>query len=273
MEGTKKTATIKKETEKPLDTTEADAEGKLPKRPSLAEKLLVRVIIVILILILVGVFLFWYWYLKKESPLPLEETASTSTEETVPGSTEIETLSLLSFEKTESLEISQLQELPTALDQLSRQEYEENKLTRITIKNLKNNKWVNLKEFLQAFQIEAPENIYLETEDFNLFLYSQSTGSRIGIITKTKEKDLLKTTLDSWEEAIEENFDNLFSLMGKEKPATISYFKNANYKDLSFRYQTFAENDLGFCYLISDNFFVITSSYESMEKIINKLYE
>ena len=222
---------------------------------------------------MVGVFLFWYWYLKEESAPQPEETAPISREGIIPDSTETETPSLLSFEKTESLEISQFQELSTVLDRLSKQEREEDKLVRITIKNLENDKWIDLKEFLQTFQVEAPENVYLETENFNLFIYSQSTGNRIGIITKIKKKDLLEITLSSWEETIEKDFDNLFSLMGKEKPATVSHFKDTDYEGFPFRYQTFAENDLGFCYLISDDFLVITSSYKSMKEIINKFHE
>jgi hypothetical protein len=75
-------------------------------------------------------------------------------------------------------------------------------------------------------------------------------------------------------------------LMGKEGPALIPIFRDANYKGVVFRYQTFSKEDLGICYSIlqqaqddeftesiSEDFLVFTSSYESMTKVIDKLYE
>ena len=63
--------------------------------------------------------------------------------------------------------------------------------------------------------------------------------------------------------------------MGKEEPAIIPYFRDASvskeYKGPNFRYKTLVSIDLGICYLVLDDYFVFTSSWQSMEKVINRL--
>ena len=158
---------------------------------------------------------------------------------------------------------------------------------QILIKNLENEQWLSFKEFLEGFQIKTPEGFYQGLgEDFTLFAYSQATDKRLGFIIKIGEKENFKNLLESWEETMEEDFGNLFFLMGKEGSALIPIFRDANYKGVVFRYQTFSKKDLGICYSIfqqtqdgeltepiSEEFFIFTSSYESMTKVIDKLYE
>jgi len=87
------------------------------------------------------------------------------------------------------------------------------------------------------------------------------------------EKEALENILSSWEKTLETDSENLFVLMGKEGPALAPDFRDANYQGTFFRYQTFSKEDLGACYSITDDFFILTSSYESMTKIIDKLYD
>ena len=61
--------------------------------------------------------------------------------------------------------------------------------------------------------------------------------------------------------------------MEKEKVSPTPHFNDIEYKDLVFRHQVLSQEGLGFCYLISNKFFIFTSSRESMEKIIDKIYE
>ncbi|MBZ9571736.1 hypothetical protein KJA15_00120 [Patescibacteria group bacterium] len=72
---------------------------------------------------------------------------------------------------------------------------------------------------------------------------------------------------------MEEDFQNFFTMLGKTGPALVPFFKDANYKGVSFRLQAFTREDLGICYLLPDDFFVFSSSGENLIKTIDKLTE
>jgi len=69
--------------------------------------------------------------------------------------------------------------------------------------------------------------------------------------------------------------NSFFELQGKDGPGIVSYFRNAKdvsgYNGLNFRYQTLTTNDLGICYFLSDDYFILTSSWNSMERVLKKL--
>ena len=170
--------------------------------------------------------------------------------------------------------MSQISDLYPSLDQFLQEDFEEETFTKVIIKNLEVDEWISFKEFLENLQVNTPEDFYQQLgEDSTLFIYSQATGKRLGFIIKLNEDSDLERILELWEATMESDFENLFLLLGKEGPALVPDFRDANYKGVVFRYQTFSEEDLGICYTISEGFFVITSSYESMTKVIDKLNE
>ena len=78
-------------------------------------------------------------------------------------------------------------------------------------------------------------------------------------ISKIKEGESLslENSLKTWEASAEKDMENLFVLMGKEKPALVPYFKNGEYNGFNFRYQTISKNDLGEVYsIINENNFI-----------------
>ena len=140
--------------------------------------------------------------------------------------------------------------------------------------DLEDNEWLSFKKLLENLQIEVPEDLYSKLDkDFTLFVYAQTTGRRIGFVIEIKEEEGLQDILTSWENRMEEDFNDLYILMNKEGPALNTDFKSANYEGAVFRYQTFSKEDLGICYAISKELFIFTSSYESMVKVISKINE
>lgn len=67
---------------------------------------------------------------------------------------------------------------------------------------------------------------------------------------------------------MEKDTENLFSLLGKEGPALTPYFRTSFYKEVGFRFLTISKADFGICYAWFDDYFVLTSSFESMKKAI-----
>jgi hypothetical protein len=269
---------------KPVVSGEAEMSKKkdLPKKPSLFQKVAVRLVITFLILVIVGTAIFWYWYLREE-PLPPEKIAPPVEE--APPPVEEEPLpikgvslgiqaSLISTKETKTLETVNLTELPAILNQFLEEDIEEGVFNQILIKNLENDQWLSFKELLNSFQIEAPEGFYQSLgENFTFFVYSQEKNKRLGFIIEIEDKESLKTLLKSWERTMEQDLEDFFILLGKEGPALISSFRDANYEGTVFRYQTFSKEDLGACHSISEDLFIFTSSYKSMTKVIDKLHE
>ena len=184
--------------------------------------------------------------------------------------------SLFSVAKEKLLKISSLGEIPSLLSQTLQTQEDKGRFIRLIIENSKNNTVVGLKEFFKALSIKVPDDFYQDlNNDFTLFVYSQDQGNRLGFMAKVNNQSGLKNLLRNQEPKMENEFQPFFVLMGKKKPALVSYFKNASsvrgYTGPNFRYQTINRYDLGILYLTSADYFVFTSSWNSMMGIIKKL--
>ncbi|MBU0476811.1 hypothetical protein KKB68_02275 [Patescibacteria group bacterium] len=255
--------TPKNEIEQP--SSPPDILRPLPIKPSLKEKIWVRILIGAIIFTFLSIGLtFAYWFLAIREPSSPPQTPE-------PPSIEKPTIiipsSLLSTETTETLEIEAPGEIPEALVQLLKKDFGEEKLTRVLIKNPKENKIIGLKEFFEAFQVKTPEGFYEKlNNDFTLFIYSLDGKNNLGFVAKIEQKQNLANFLKIWEETIEEDTENLFSTLGKEKPALAPYFKQTAYKNITIRYQTFSKDDFGICYSLFDDYLIFTTSLESIKK-------
>jgi len=249
------------------------------KKPSLFEKIFIRLIISLILLGAIGLlFAFWYWYLEIRKapsvpPPPVEEVIPEKPEVIPEEKPEvIIPPPLISVEATETLEISTKEEIPEMINQILTKELKEGSFNQILIKNVSENKLISLSEIFEAFQIKTPENFSQKLgENYTLFIFSQKAGKRVGLIVEIKEKDGLSDLLKSWEPSMEKDFENLFTLLGKEEPALSPHFKDGNYEEVSFRFQTFTRQDLGICYGIFNDYFLFASSWESLTKTIDKL--
>ncbi len=289
----------------------------VPQKPSLREKLWIRVSIFSLVLILLaGVGTFWYWYFKiknqppppsgcsenKDCPTgyycgsnnvcveisikkcdsnndcpekyicgPEKACVEAPTDIVIPDS-------LFLVESTRTLSISKPDELRPLLLQTIKEDQNVNEFKRVVIKNTSEKKVLNLREFINALQIRVPTDIYqkLKEDEFTLFIYSQVQGNRIGFAVKIREKQGLEDLLKTQELTMKDDFKTFSTLMVEDKPPLSKVFKDAKqqyrtYEGPNFRFQTLTKDDVGINYLVSDQYFVFTSSWDSMIKTISKL--
>ncbi|MFQ6083747.1 MAG: type IV pilus assembly protein PilM [Candidatus Aminicenantia bacterium] len=239
-------------------------------------------IFVVGLLILTFIFFGWvvYNYILKPPSVKIPEVEVPSVvEELMPGEEEEKLLpaieiplSFILVEETRILEVQEMVEVPDIFVQVLKEKLEEGINTRVLIRDLKENKFFALREFLESFGVKAPGEFYDKISgEFTLFVHSQEEGKRIGFVAKIKEKEKLIELLKDWELTMEKDFENLFVLIGKEKPALIPYFKSTDYKGTIIRYQTFSRQDLGICYSLFNDYFVFTSSFESIKKALDVL--
>jgi len=245
----------------------------LLKKPSFAQKLWIRIVLSLLVIaILAAIGTFWYWYaVVRETATSVQESPPI---EKIEQKELIVPLSLISAESSQSLKYSEPSKVPYLVFQALKEKVNQGSFNRILIEDTENIEILGMEAFFGIFSITPPSGFYNKLEnDFTLFIYSQEEGNRLGFVAKIENKEGLKNLLSSWEETMEADFENVFIMFGKNEPAAVSYFKTAEYQETDFRFQTFSREDLGIVYSIYNDYFIFTTSWKSMEKILEKLKE
>lgn len=228
---------------------------------------------ILVVLIAIASFLIWFFMLKNRigpvsEPTPSPSPSPTETPEVIIPQP------LIATTETETLDIKTYAELQSVFFENALQpKKNQEQFTRILIKNTAENQFLGLKEFFEALEVAAPEGFYDKIDnDFTLFAYSASDEVRLGFVAKIKNKDGLADLMKNWEKTMEKDFNALFVRGLKEnQPALSRVFKDAYFKEQSFRYQTFTKNDFGICYGIINDYLVFTTSGKSMLKTIDLL--
>lgn len=250
----------------------------LPKKPSSLQKILARAGAV-LVIILIGGFFYWFFAVRPGQPegeIVAPGGESTTTATTTATTTETTgitiPLSLIEINATETIEVANLGETTTSLSQLLTNDFGENTFNRIVIKNTEENKILGLKEFFEAFEIKSPEDFLDKLDNgFTLFLYSSKNINRLGFVAEIKETEGFADSAKNWEPTMEKDTETLFSILGKTSSTTFPSFRTAPYRGKTFRYISFQPANLGICWSTINNYFLWTSSGESMIKLIDKI--
>jgi hypothetical protein len=250
-------------------TTLPRISGVFPKRPSVLNKLWVRIIVSLFIFaILAAIATFWFWYFAvREEKIPTPPLGAPKIEEITPSP------SLIPTKATQTLEFSDSKEIPGLISQLLKEDFGEYRFTRILLKNTAENRFWGLREFLESFEVVVPQGFYDKlNNDFSLFVYSSSGGiNRLGFVAQILQKEGLHNLITVWEETLEKDTENLFEVLGKTAPAPPPYFKKAIHQKVTFRYLSFLPENLGICWAIMDDLFLFTSSGESIIHAIDRL--
>jgi len=198
----------------------------------------------------------------KEEPLPEEEEMP----EEIPLPS-----ALIPVQEIEILEIRERSEILQALNQILEKELEEGIYLRILIKDLRENRFLGLKEFFTTINVKLPDDFYSSlNNEFTLFVFSQKEGKRLGFVTRII-KEGFEDILRDLEPTMEEDFNSLFILMNKKDPTLVPYFKDSSYQGTAIRYQTFSRQDLGICYSLFEDYFVFTSSFRGIKTTLDGL--
>lgn len=238
------------------------------KRASFLKKIAIRAGLLLFFFFILGFFIFDI--LPKKAPkgpqLP-EKELPPKIEEEIPKIPLPP--SLFKVENTKVFEISEVQEVSALYKEIKKEEIKEGEFLRIVIKDITRNQILPLKDLAEAFQIKVPSKFYLKLDrDYTLAMFSQKEGKRLVFVGKVKESEGLLEILKSWEAEIEK--EGLF-VSGEKIQTLVSHFKTAFHQDVGFRFLTISKEDLGICYAWLDDYFLVTSSFASMEKTIERI--
>jgi beta-N-acetylhexosaminidase len=244
---------------------------KPPKKSLPREKILVRIGAILIFLFLLA-FFYWFFLGGKPPPLEKEPEVIEGPAEEVTEKPEIAVPPpLISVKELITPEISELEEVPGVFSQIIEEEFSEGDFFQIAIKNVAENRLVSLEELSQSFQVEFPEGFFQKLDkDYTLSVFTQKEGKRIVLITKVKEKEGFYDLLKSWEGKLQK--EGVF-LSGQKISTLSSYFRTAFYQNISFYYLTISKEDSGICYAWFDDYFVFTTSFQSIKKVIEEVQE
>lgn len=247
---------------------------KPPKRSQSFPKIIIRIAFIFVFLLIIG-FICWFFLLRKPviNEKLLEETPPV--EEIIIPEEKPEVIiptSLIEADATETIDVKSTQEIKEKVLQTIQKDFNaEEKLVRIVIKDVEQNKILGLKEFFETFEVTVPSDLIGKLDnDFTLFIYTDKGINQLGFIATIKELGNFYTTVRAWESTIENDTEKFFASIGKTGPAPISYFKTAYYKGHYFRYMSFSDQGFGICWAAINDRFVFTSSGESIFQVIEK---
>ena len=240
------------------------------ERPSSFTKILIRGTFIFIVLSIIGA-LFWTFILnkknnenveKKEIPVATKEQKEEPKEE--PASDAI-----FPVNETFKADVINNEDIIKNYEQFLTQKRTEGNFIRILLKNPEKKKWTSVAEISSAFQINIPAGISNKLEsDFTIASYIQKQGERLALAIKIKKGESLTEEIKKWEKDIAIN--GLF-INGKKTPAIATSFRDSTYKGVKIRFLTISTQDLGICYAIINDTLIVTSSYGSIEKIIENI--
>ncbi len=250
-----------------------------PKKPSKTRKTLIRAVVILLFFILSGLF---YWYLLVRRPSsqnriekPPIENSSKKPGEKKPQPAENNEIiihvpaSIIPVEKTVSLEISNINDIPKLATKVEEEKIGEGDMVRFVVKNRAEKRLVYPEEISQIYQVDTPDGFFQTLKgNFTLALFGQKQGKRLVFLDRIKDREGLINLLKKWEGDISKR--GVF-ISGSRIQTLANRFKQTSYDGVVFRYLTISKNDVGLCYTLLNNYFVFTTSFESMKTVIREL--
>lgn len=130
-------------------------------------------------------------------------------------------------------------------------------------------------DFFELWRIAAPGGL-AERLDDNLmaFIYYGASGGRLGLAARTREPERAFANMLSWEPGLLTSITPLF--FDERSDAVIAPFEDRTYRNIDWRYLKLSqERDLGIGYTVFPvgNIFILTTSKEAMETVINRLFD
>lgn len=138
-----------------------------------------------------------------------------------------------------------------------------------------NERFATLTDFFDLWRVAPPQEL-LDLADQNLmvFMYSGATGNRLGFAVRARDNDRAIASMLRWEPSILAQITPLFF---DERTATVvAPFEDRTYRNIDWRYLKLSQDkDLGIGYGVfaASNVFLFTTSKESIETSINRLFD
>lgn len=130
-------------------------------------------------------------------------------------------------------------------------------------------------DFFQLYRITPPGELssLLESHIMPFFFYTDQ-GTRFGFAVRVRDSDRVLRDFIQWESLLPTVFRDFF--FDEEPEKSVAPFEDRTYRNIDWRYIKLSqEKDLGLGYAIfpAKNVLVLATSKETMETVINRLFE
>jgi hypothetical protein len=290
---------VKKETEEMQPDNEFPLTEDLPEKSSGGKKLMIRVLILLVCLAVIGGIVLMVFTkkstdngnkLNSEEPAGDDDSSpdddSSGDDDSSPDDDSsgdddsqppTEPASLITAISTLDIKGSGSADIPDKLNAYLESKFEGEGYYRILIQNEKK-EYFGVKEFLGLFNSKTPSGLFDHlTNNFTLFVYASKGDNRLGFVAEISNPEGFENLVKKWEGTMEKDLDGWFKFQGKTKNASPSFFKTGSVPNsgTKFRYLSFplppSNTNSGLCYAVTDKYFILTSSGESLIKVFNQL--
>jgi len=168
------------------------------------------------------------------------------------------------------IEIESLENLASAFSEKIKGDLQEKTFTRIVIENVTEQKVVSLGEFLEAFEIEAPESFIQQMKpDLTIVVYSP-LNRHLTLLAEAKEGkgEIVLEALDAWQKEMIADFDFFFRSIGKPKMVPNHPIEKAGYLGRGYYSTTFFEENFSISYGLINGLFIFATSEDLMKDLI-----
>jgi len=223
----------------------------------------IRIGLIILAVIIIGAGALIY-LLGKKAPVtpPVEPTPPVVTPQL--------STPIISVNETKTISLVSDKSLFELLKEEAKLEQPIGTFKRIAV--LKNEtEFLSATELLQNLEISIPPYALNDFKNnYTLFLYSQSTGKRLGIIIELENPANLKEQLKTWEATLLDDFKNFYPAQ-VPGPRASQTFLDDTHQNVAIRYVNLPRSDLTLNYTIFNNLLVIGTSKELIYTVIEKI--
>lgn len=146
---------------------------------------------------------------------------------------------------------------------------------RLLIQNKQTGAYIGLRQLFDVFKVKAPASLINDlNDDATFFIYSNRGQNRFGFIAKTSNAANVLQAMKNWETTIDQDADGLFKFLGKKQaPKQPGVFQSRAADNIAYRYIYFQpeSENLGIFYAVYQNYFIFTSSAQSLTQIFDQL--
>ena len=133
------------------------------------------------------------------------------------------------------------------------------------------NKTLELEKLFQKITLKVPEETMVNLKDnYNLFFLNFEDEHRLGLIIEIDNFKKVQKNISQWETTMVDDLDTLFLRARINHPSSSDFQENA-YQRIKIRYLNFSESDTTIDYAFVGNKLIITTSKESIYRIIDIL--
>jgi len=233
-------------------------------------------VILLILLIITGLI---YWLGAKEIKKSQPKITSPPTEIVLPNS-------LFPVDETEiiTLKTGQEKKLFQDLQDLSEKKQTVASFRRVLVKlTNQEQKYLGLEELLKALEISFPPEILNSLENnYTLFFYSQKDlpispflaglgRNKLGLIIAISKKDEILQQVSLWEKTMEKDLEPLFLNKKMILGLSQNQFQERYYRGSLIRYLDLPDRFVSLNYTLLNNKFIITTSQESINSLIERI--